>query len=72
MFDVSESLRGAFERGDASLRDAENTIARANAGSDAGRGASAALAGAARATLFGEALLGVERARLGAIKAAVK
>ena len=53
------------------MRDAQMHVARANAGTDR-RGADAAMASAARAALFDEALLGALHARLEEIKTVSK
>jgi phage terminase Nu1 subunit (DNA packaging protein) len=72
MFDVGETLRNALDEARSRLREAQRALARANAGEAAGRSADAAMAQTAQATLFTEALLSAERARLAEIKAVVK
>lgn len=70
MFDVGDSLRDALAAGSDRLHEAQAAVARANAGSDGGRSAAAAMAQAAQAAIFTEALLSAERARFEAIKTA--
>ncbi len=70
MFDVGDSLRDALAAGRDRLLEAQATVARANAGDKGGRSAGAALAQAAEAAIFTEALLTAERARFEAIKTA--
>jgi hypothetical protein len=72
MFDVGDSLRGALAEAGNRLRDAQGTVARANAGGAAGRAADAAMAQTAQAAIFSEALLNAEHARLEEIKAVTK
>ncbi len=72
MFDVGDSLRDAFEAARARLGGAQSSVARANAGEDAGRKAGAALAAVAETEIFTEALLAAQRARLQEIKAVAK
>lgn len=69
MFDVGDSLRDALAAGRDRLHEAQAAVARANAG-DNGRSAQAAMAQAAQAAIFTEALLSAERARFEAIKTA--
>jgi hypothetical protein len=71
MFDVGESLRGGLARAADELRIAQHGVALSNAGMQ-GRGADAAMAQAARAAIFDEALLGALHARLEEIKAVTK
>lgn len=71
MFDVGDSLRDAFDQAHNQLRDAQDAVARANAGTS-GRHADAAMAQTAQAAIFTEALLGIERARLAALKSVTK
>jgi hypothetical protein len=70
MFDVGDSLRDALVAGRARLLEAQTAVARANVGDDGGRSAGAAMAKAAEAAIFTEALLSAERARFEAIKTA--
>ncbi|HYL26339.1 MAG TPA: hypothetical protein VEW74_00825 [Candidatus Nitrosotalea sp.] len=72
MFDVGDSLREALVAARVRLRDAQSSIASANAGNPAGRSADAAMAQAAQAALFTEALLVAEKARFAEIKAVTK
>jgi hypothetical protein len=72
MFDVGESLQEALATARERLSDAQRAVARANAGSDAGRSADAAMAETARAALFSEALLAAERARFEEIRTVTK
>ena len=72
MFDVEDSLRGAFASAQTRLQDASLAIARSGARAGGGRAADAALAHAARATVFTEALLEAERARFEQLKAVTK
>ena len=72
MFDVGDSLRSAFDQARDRLRDAQEAVARANAGAKSGRHADAAMAQTAQAAIFTEALLGIERARLTALKSVTK
>ncbi len=72
MFDVGDSLRNAFDEARDGLQKAQRAVAAANAGSSAGRAADAAMAQTAQAAIFTEALLGIERARLGELKAVAK
>jgi hypothetical protein len=71
MFDVADSLQSGLEAARSGLNAAQSLVARANAGSG-GRGADAAMAAAARAALFEEALLSAVHARLAEIKAVAK
>jgi hypothetical protein len=71
MFDVAESLRGGLESAQAHLQQAQDVVARANAGAG-GRTADAAMAQTARAAIFDEALLGAMHARLEELKAVTK
>ncbi len=70
MFDVGDSLRDALAADRDRLLEAQAAVARANAGGDGGRSAGAAMAQAAQAAIFAEALLAAERARFEAIKTA--
>ena len=72
MFDVGDSLRGAFEMARERLRGAQQSVAWANAGERNGRSADAAMAQAAQAAIFTEVLLSAEHARLAEIKAVAK
>jgi hypothetical protein len=72
MFDVADSLRNALDAARRSLSDAQNDVARANAGQAAGRNADAAMARTAAAAIFSEALLSAEHARLAEIKSVAK
>jgi hypothetical protein len=72
MFDVGESLRGAFENARAGLREAQRAIAAANAGQQTGRSSDAAMAQTAQAAIFTEALIAAEHARLAEIKAVAR
>ena len=72
MFDVGDSLRDALARARARLGDAQEAVARANAGKEAGRSADAAMAQTAAAAIFSEALLSAEHARFEEIKAVTK
>lgn len=71
MFDVGESLHAGFATAGERLREAQASVARANAG-EGGRGADAAMAAAAQAAIFDEALLGALHARLEEVKAVSK
>ncbi|MGB8798032.1 MAG: hypothetical protein WCC70_10820 [Candidatus Aquilonibacter sp.] len=71
MFDVAESLRSGLESAATRLHQAQNVIARANAG-EGGRTADAAMAQTAQAAIFDEALLGAMHARLEEVKAVTK
>jgi hypothetical protein len=71
MFDVGASLQGALASADDRLRDAQRAVAQANAG-HGGRRADAAMAQAARAAIFDEALLAAVHARLQELKVAAK
>jgi hypothetical protein len=70
MFDVGNSLRGALATGHARLLEAQAAVARNNAADDGGRSAGAAMAQAAQAAIFTEALLMAEHARFEALKTA--
>lgn len=70
MFDVADSLRGAFADADRQLRAAQRAVAHANAAG--GQAVDAAMAQAARSAIFTEALLGATRARLQEIQMAAK
>ena len=72
MFDVGESLRDALAAGRDYLRDAQASVALANAGVETGRSADAAMARTAQAAIFTEALLAADRARFEEIKAVTK
>lgn len=71
MFDVADSLQGGLDAARRGLNAAQALVARANAGAP-GRAADAAMAAAARAALFDEALLSAVHARLAEIKAVAK
>ncbi len=71
MFDIADSLQPALARSDESLRQAQYAVANANAGRGGGR-ADAAMAQAARAAVFDEALLGAMHARLAELKTVTK
>ncbi|HTX55921.1 MAG TPA: hypothetical protein VMD47_02365 [Candidatus Acidoferrales bacterium] len=71
MFDTTGSLRGGLDAAAARLQQAQGAVARANAG-EGGRTADAAMAQAAQAALFDEALLEAMHARLEEVKAATK
>lgn len=72
MFDVGETLRGALEYARGRLTEAQNAVARANAGGQAGRSADAAMAKTAQAAIFSEALLAAQRARFEEVKAVTR
>jgi hypothetical protein len=72
MFDIGETLQDAFAVARERLCEAQQAIAHANAGSDAGRSADSAMAQTARAALFSEALLAAEHARFEEIKTVTK
>jgi hypothetical protein len=72
MFDVGDSLRNALGRARAGLGEAQEAVARANAGKEGGRSADAAMAQTATAAIFSEALLSAEHARFEEIKAVTK
>jgi hypothetical protein len=72
MFDVGDSLRDALASARTQLREAQASVARANAGSGAGRSADAAMAQTAQAAIFTETLLNVERERFEEIKVVAK
>jgi hypothetical protein len=72
MFDVAESLRGALTDARGRLREAQESVAAANAGDATGRSADAAMAQTAQAAIFTEVLLSAERARFAEIKAVTK
>lgn len=69
MFDVGDSFHDALAAGRDRLHQAQAAVARANAG-DNTRSAQAAMAQAAKAAIFTEALLSAEHARFEAIKTA--
>ena len=71
MFDVAESLQGGLAVAAQKLRDAQSAVAQANAGRG-GRSTDAAMAAAAQAAIFNEALLSAMHERLNEIKAATK
>jgi hypothetical protein len=71
MFDVGESLRRGFGLADDRMRQAQARV-EAETLSKSGRGADAAMAAAAQAALFREALLSMLHARLEEVKAASK
>jgi hypothetical protein len=71
MFDVGESLRGGLGTAAEHMREAQGKVALANAGTDR-RGADAAMAQAAQAAIFDEALLGALHARLEEVKSVTK
>jgi hypothetical protein len=71
MFDVGLSLRDAFLSAHARLRDAQASLARANAGG-LGRASDGAMAQTAQAAIFTEALLAAVRARFEEIKSVTK
>jgi hypothetical protein len=71
MFDLGDSLRGAFALAERRLHGALSAVARADAGG-MGRGAAAAMATTAQAAIFTEALLAAEHARLEEVKAVAK
>lgn len=71
MFDVAESLGAGLASAGARLRDAQAAVAQANAGHSS-RSTDAAMAQAARAAIFNEALLGAMHERLNEIKAVTK
>jgi len=71
MFDVGDSLRGAFDAARERLLAAQRSVARAGAG-EGGRVADAAMAATAKAAIFSEALVGAERARFEEIKEAAR
>ena len=72
MFDVGDSLRGAFDQAADRLSEAQRAVAAANAGGSAGRSADAAMAQTAQAAIFTEALLAAERSRFAELKAVTK
>jgi hypothetical protein len=72
MFDVGESLRPALSEARARLREAQESVALANAGSVTGRSADTAMAQTAQAAIFTEVLLAAQRARFAEIKAVTK
>jgi hypothetical protein len=71
MFDVGDSLQAGLNRAQQRLRDAQNAVARANAGAG-GRASDAAMSAAAEAAIFSDALLGALHARLSELKAVTK
>jgi hypothetical protein len=72
MYDVGSSLRDAIDDARIRLARAQSAVAQANAGGNAGRSADAAMAETAKAAIFSEALLSIERARFSAIKEVAK
>jgi hypothetical protein len=72
MFDVGDSLRNGLARARAGLREAQEAVARANAGKEGGRSADAAMAQTAAAAIFSEALLSAEHARFEELKAVTR
>ena len=72
MYDVGDSLRDAVDEARFRLSRAQAAVVRANAGGPASRSADAAMGQTARAALFSEALLSMERARFEAIKMVAK
>lgn len=72
MYDIGQSLREAFDDAGSQLSRAQLAVARANAGGTASRNADAAMAQTARAAIFSEALLSIERSRFEAIKTVAK
>lgn len=71
MFDVGQSLQPGLDRAQAQLADVQRAVARANAGHGR-RGADAAMAAAASAAVFDEALLNVVHSRLAELKAVTR
>ena len=71
MFDVQQSLTGGLNAAQQQLASAQRAVAAANAG-ETGRSADAAMATAAQAAIFSEALLGALHSRLEEIKAVTK
>ncbi len=71
MMNASAPVSGALVEARMRLQDAENNVARANAG-HAGRSTDAAMASAAQAAVFQEALLATIHARLAELKAVAK
>jgi hypothetical protein len=71
MFDVAESLRGAFVTADRQLREAQHRLAEAQVYGNS-RAVDAALARTAGSVIFTEALLNATRARLQEIQTAAK
>jgi hypothetical protein len=67
MFDVADSLDGGLRASRERLIQAQTAVARANTGNGR-RSADAAMAQAAQAAIFQEALLGAVHARLAEIK----
>lgn len=72
MFDLGASLRDALADAQQRLRNAQASVALANSGKDSSRSADAAMAQAAQAAIFAEALLAAERSRFAEIKAVAK
>lgn len=72
MFDVGESLGAAFEMARERLKNAQTSVALANAGKRNARSADAAMAQTAQTAIFTEALLAAEHARLAEIKTVTK
>jgi hypothetical protein len=71
MFDVAESLRNGLAVAAERLRNAQDMVARTNAG-DEGRSTGAAMAQTAQAAIFEEALLTSVKARLSEIKSVTR
>ncbi|MBV8638447.1 MAG: hypothetical protein JO322_10200 [Candidatus Eremiobacteraeota bacterium] len=71
MFDVAHSLQRGLDDAQARLRESQGAVAQANAG-HLGRSTDAAMAQAARAAIFDEALLGAMHARLSELKAVTR
>jgi hypothetical protein len=72
MFDIGDSLRDGVAGARNQLQAAQAAVARANSGKDGGRSADAAMARAAQAAIFAEALLAAEHARFEEIKSVTK
>jgi hypothetical protein len=72
MFDVGASLRAPLAAARDDLNGAQAELAQAGAGKHGGRSADAAMAKTARAAIFTEALIQVERARLQELKDAAR
>ena len=71
MLDVAKSLQTGLESAQIRLRDAQTAVAVANGG-HASRSTDAAMAQAAQAAIFSEALLGAMHARLSELKAVTR
>ena len=71
MFDVQQGLNTGLNTADQQLAAAQRAVATANAGAG-GRSADAAMAKAAQAAIFSEALLGALHSRLEEIKSVTK